>query len=122
MTSAPAERASRIAPNGTTSFRRIGLGLVAAGIVVLGAGTATLGTVHGASTFDPSTFSHACLFAGSASILAGVLVYFFAAPLAALYEPGARVTVERRIIQAGIPLAFVAVVLGVVALAAKANQ
>ena len=122
MTSAPAERASSVAPNGSTTFRRLGIGMVAAGIVVVGVGTATLGTVHGASTFDPSSFSHACLFAGSAAVLAGVLAYFLAGPLATLYEPGGRVTVERRIIQAGIPLALVAIVLGIVALVAKANQ
>jgi hypothetical protein len=59
--------------------------------------------------FDLSTLPHALLFGGLCLAIIGVLAMLFGR---ALYTPGAHVTVGRRLLQVGAPLAAVALIAG----------
>jgi hypothetical protein len=92
----------------TMSFRRLGVGLIVAGVVAALAGF--VASSGDADRFTLSSVAGAATLAGIAVVVIGILAVLFARPLADLYRPGQRVTLRRRLLQVGLPaVAFVAV-------------
>jgi hypothetical protein len=103
------------------NFRRIGAGLAVAGLVVAVVGALAQRGDTGDGAFDPSTFAGALVLGGIAAALAGLVALVSAPALADLYQPGGPVTVQRRILQVGIPVALLALAAGAAATLANAS-
>jgi hypothetical protein len=93
-------------------FARVGIGLVFAGAVVAAIGFLASGGDYRWSLTD---VAGAAAVAGIAVAVMGVLAVVFARPLSALYRPGATVTLQRRIMQVGIPAAACVIVFAIAA-------
>lgn len=93
-------------------FARVGVMLVVVGAIVAAIGFLTAG---GDDRWSLTDLAGAAAVAGVAVAVIGLLTVLFARPLGALYQPGASVTLQRRILQVGIPAAAFVVVFAIAA-------
>jgi len=100
-------------------FARVGVALVVVGAVVAAIGFLTS---SGDDRWSLTDVAAAAAVAGIAVAVIGVLTVVFARPLSTLYRPAPRVTLQRRIMQVGIPAATCIIVFAAAANIASASR
>lgn len=118
MTTVPAPRTDDD-PAGHIRFARVGIALVVAGAIVAAVGFLTS---SGDNRFEITNLSDAAAVAGVAIVVIGIGTMLLARPLSDLYRRGGHVTLQRRIMQVGLPAAAFVAVFAIAATIANAHR